>query len=99
MQVVAQDVIHSFVVQSFGIRIDAVPGRLNETWFKADRVGVYYGQCSKLCGKDHAFMPIAIRVVTDEQYQAWLPEAKQKFASNDATPVKVAGNAATDALR
>jgi cytochrome c oxidase subunit 2 len=93
VQVVSEDVIHSFVVQSFGIRIDAVPGRLNETWFKADRVGIFYGQCSKLCGKDHAFMPIAIRVVTDQQYAAWLASAKQKFASADPTPIKVAATA------
>jgi len=99
VQTTGSDVIHSFAMPAFGIKIDAIPGRLNETWFKADRVGVYYGQCSKLCGKDHAFMPIAIRVVTDEQYQAWLQEAKQKYASNDATPVKVAGNVAADALR
>jgi cytochrome c oxidase subunit 2 len=68
------------VVQSFGVRIDAVPGRLNETWFKAEREGVYYGQCSKLCGKDHAYMPIVFRVVSDDKYQAWLADAKKKFA-------------------
>ena len=83
MQVTGADVIHSFVVPSFGIRIDAVPGRLNETWFKAEREGLYYGQCSKLCGKDHAYMPIAVRVVSDQQYQAWVADAKKKFA---ATP-------------
>jgi cytochrome c oxidase subunit 2 len=81
LQVTAADVIHSFIVQSFGARVDAVPGRLNETWFKADREGVYYGQCSKLCGKDHAFMPIVFRVVSDEKYQAWLVDAKKKFAA------------------
>ena len=80
LQVTATDVIHSFVVQSFGVRMDAVPGRLNEIWFKADREGVYYGQCSKLCGKDHAFMPIAFRVVSDDAYKAWLGDAKKKFA-------------------
>ena len=80
-QVTAADVIHSFVVPAFGIRIDAVPGRLNETWFKAEREGVYYGQCSKLCGKDHAYMPIAVRVVSEQQYQAWLVDAKKKYAS------------------
>jgi len=99
VQVVADDVIHSFVVQSFGIRIDAVPGRLNETWFKADRVGVFYGQCSKLCGKDHAFMPIAIRVVSDKDYAAWLDDAKKKFASADPVPIKVAGTAADAPLQ
>ena len=84
LQVTSNDVIHSFVVQSFGVRIDAVPGRLNETWFKADREGVYYGQCSKLCGKDHAFMPIAFRVVGDAEYQSWLADAKKKFAAAPA---------------
>jgi cytochrome c oxidase subunit 2 len=81
VEVTAVDVIHSFVIQSFGVRIDAVPGRLNETWFKADRVGVYYGQCSKLCGQDHAFMPIVFRVVSDDDYQAWLVTAKKKYAA------------------
>lgn len=68
----AADVIHSFAMPSFGIKTDAVPGRLNEGWFKVDTVGVYYGQCSELCGKDHAFMPIEIRVVEQEAYDAWL---------------------------
>ena len=81
VQVTGADVIHSWVVQSLGSRIDAVPGRLNTTWFKAEREGVYYGQCSKLCGKDHAYMPIAVRVVSDADYQAWLQTAKGKFAS------------------
>src|SRR5579863_2117193 len=81
LQVTAADVIHSFVIQSFGIRVDAVPGRLNETWFKAEREGVYYGQCSKLCGIDHYFMPIVFRVVSDEKYQAWLADAKKKYAA------------------
>jgi cytochrome c oxidase subunit 2 len=83
MQITGADVIHSFVVPAFGIRMDAVPGRLNETWFKAEREGLYYGQCSKLCGKDHAFMPIAVRVVSEQNYQAWVADAKKKFA---ATP-------------
>ncbi len=69
------DVIHAFAMPAFGIKIDAIPGRLNETWFRADREGLYYGQCSELCGKDHAFMPIAIRVVSDEQYATWLQAA------------------------
>ncbi|BCP52568.1 cytochrome c oxidase subunit 2 [Kaistia sp. 32K] len=76
MQVIGADVIHSFAVPSFGIKIDAVPGRLNETWFLAEREGIYYGQCSELCGINHAFMPIAIRVVTPEQFQAWVAQAK-----------------------
>lgn len=97
LQVTAADVIHSFVIQSFGIRIDAVPGRLNETWFKAEREGVYYGQCSKLCGKDHAFMPIVFRVVSQDKYQAWLSGAKKKFAAAPST-ISVA-DARTDMRR
>lgn len=89
VQVTAADVIHSFAVPSFGIKIDAVPGRLNETWFRAEREGVYYGQCSELCGQNHAFMPIAIRVVSEEEYSAWLAEARQKFAAT-GRPVTVA---------
>jgi cytochrome c oxidase subunit 2 len=69
------DVIHAFAMPAFGIKIDAVPGRLNETWFKAENEGLYYGQCSELCGKDHAFMPIAIRVVSEDKYKAWLAAA------------------------
>jgi cytochrome c oxidase subunit 2 len=91
--VTAADVIHSFTIPSFGVRIDAVPGRMNETWFKAEREGVYYGQCSKLCGQDHAYMPIAFRVVSAEQYAAWIASAKQKFASNNAAVVHLADNA------
>jgi cytochrome c oxidase subunit II len=74
--VTGSDVIHAFAMPSFGIKIDAVPGRINETWFKAEKEGLFYGQCSELCGKDHAFMPIAIRVVKQEQYDAWLAAAK-----------------------
>jgi cytochrome c oxidase subunit 2 len=74
-------VIHSFVIQSFGIRIDAVPGRANQTWFKADREGIYYGQCSKICGINHAYMPIAFRVVSEDAYKQWLVDAKKKFAA------------------
>ena len=79
----SKGVIHAFAVPSFGIKIDAVPGRLNETWFKANREGIYYGQCSELCGKDHAFMPIAVRVVSDQEFTAWLAQAKKKFARDD----------------
>src|SRR5512141_683113 len=78
------DVIHSFAIPSFGIKIDAIPGRINETWFKAEREGMYYGQCSELCGKDHAFMPIAIHVVSDRDYTAWLEQAKKKYATDDS---------------
>jgi cytochrome c oxidase subunit II len=80
------DVIHSFAVPSFGIKIDAVPGRINETWFKATREGVYYGQCSELCGKDHAYMPIAVHVVSEQAFAAWLEEAKKKYARDGVVP-------------
>ena len=82
--VTGADVIHSFTVPSFGIRMDAVPGRLNETWFKATSEGVFYGQCSELCGKDHAFMPIAVRVVNENDFNTWLSGAKQKYATADS---------------
>jgi cytochrome c oxidase subunit II len=88
------DVIHSFAVPAFGIKIDAIPGRLNETWFKANKVGVYYGQCSELCGKDHAYMPIAVRVVSDQDFAAWVETAKKKFAANPANAFAAAAEAA-----
>lgn len=75
--VTSGDVIHSFTVPSFGIKVDAVPGRANETWFKAERPGLYYGQCSELCGQNHAYMPIAVRVVTEEQYKNWVAAAAE----------------------
>jgi cytochrome c oxidase subunit 2 len=85
------DVIHAFAVPAFGIKIDAIPGRINETWFKAEREGMYYGQCSELCGKDHAFMPIAVHVVSDAAYTAWLDQAKKKYATDDSVrPTAVA---------
>jgi len=86
VQVIGSDVIHAFAVPSFGIKIDAIPGRLNETWFKATREGVYYGQCSELCGKDHAFMPIEVRVLNEQAYAAWLADAKKKFAMDNSAP-------------
>ncbi|MBN9027909.1 MULTISPECIES: cytochrome c oxidase subunit II [Kaistia] len=76
LQVIGADVIHSFALPAFGIKVDAVPGRLNETWFLAEREGVYYGQCSELCGVNHAFMPIAIRVVSPDQFKTWVAQAK-----------------------
>lgn len=90
----AVGVIHSFVITALGVRMDAVPGRLNEVWFKAEKEGIYYGQCSKLCGKDHAYMPIAFRVVSQQAYAAWLADAKKKFASA-SSDVTVADAAAT----
>ena len=72
VEVTGADVIHAFAVPAFGVIIDAVPGRLNETWFNARKEGVYYGECRELCGKDHAFMPIAVRVVPQAVYDAWV---------------------------
>jgi cytochrome c oxidase subunit II len=79
------DVIHAFAVPSFGVKIDSIPGRVNETWFRAVREGVYYGQCSELCGKDHAFMPIAVRVVSERDFATWVEQAKQRYARSDET--------------
>lgn len=81
VQVTGADVIHAFALPAFGVKIDAIPGRLNETWFKATKTGTFYGQCSELCGKDHAFMPIAIRVVNDQEFASWVESAKKKYAS------------------
>ena len=78
--ITANDVLHAWAVPSFGVKRDAIPGRINETWFKAIKEGVYYGQCSELCGSRHAFMPITVRVVSEKQYNDWLSEAKKKFA-------------------
>ena len=89
VQITAADVLHNFAVPSFGIRLDAVPGRLNETWFKADREGIYYGQCSELCGNGHPYMPINVRVVSEADYAAWVAQAKQKYAATGGD-VKVA---------
>ena len=88
------DVIHSFAVPAFGIKIDAIPGRLNETWFQATKVGMYYGQCSELCGKDHAYMPIAVRVVTDQEFATWIEAAKKKYASSRTNSYASAADAA-----
>jgi cytochrome c oxidase subunit 2 len=81
VQTTAADVNHAWAVPSFGVKKDAIPGKLNETWFRADKEGVYYGQCSELCGVRHGFMPIAVEVVAQEKYDAWLVEAKKKFAN------------------
>jgi cytochrome c oxidase subunit II len=83
-------VIHAFAVPAFGVKIDAVPGRLNETWFKATREGMYYGQCSELCGKDHAYMPIAVRVVSEQDFAAWLDKAKKGAQLNDERATQIA---------
>jgi cytochrome c oxidase subunit 2 len=94
IQTTGADVIHSFAIPAFGIKIDSIPGRLNETWFKATKVGMFYGQCSELCGKDHAFMPIAVRVVNDQEFAAWVEDAKKKFAANPANSFASAAEAA-----
>ncbi|MDP3075886.1 cytochrome c oxidase subunit II [Bradyrhizobium sp.] len=93
IQTTGADVIHAFAVPAFGIKIDSIPGRLNETWFKATRTGMFYGQCSELCGKDHAFMPIAVRVVSDQEFAAWIETAKKKFATNPANSFAAAAGA------
>ena len=81
--ITANDVLHAWALPSFGVKRDAVPGRINETWFKADRTGTFYGQCSELCGIKHAFMPITVKVVTQEDYKKWLDDAKEKFAKQE----------------
>jgi cytochrome c oxidase subunit II len=94
VQTTGADVIHSFAVPAFGIKIDSIPGRLNETWFKATKTGMFYGQCSELCGKDHAFMPIVVRVVSDQEFATWVEDAKKKFASAPANSFASVGAAA-----
>jgi len=85
--VTGSDVIHSWAVPAFGVKIDAIPGRTNETWFRAEQVGVFFGQCSELCGKDHSYMPIVVEVVSQEDYDAWV--AQQTAARDGATKVAV----------
>jgi cytochrome c oxidase subunit 2 len=89
VEITGEDVIHSFSVPAFGVKMDAVPGRLNETWFKATRTGVFYGQCSQLCGANHSFMPIEVDVVTLPQFQAWVaskvPQTTTVAAATPAT--------------
>jgi len=80
VQVTGADVIHSWTVPSFGVKQDGIPGRLAELWFEADREGVYFGQCSELCGKDHAYMPITVKVVSEEAYAAWLETTIQEYS-------------------
>ena len=92
MQVTGDGIIHAFAVPAFGIKIDAIPGRLNETWFKATVEGMFYGQCSELCGRNHAFMPIAVRVVSEQAFAAWVEEAKKKYAASPDRPAVVAAS-------
>ncbi len=91
MQVTGSDVIHSWAVPAFGVKQDAVPGRLAELWFKAEKEGIYFGQCSELCGKDHAYMPITVKVVSEEAYEEWLKSAQEEYAGLPAA-YQVASN-------
>jgi cytochrome c oxidase subunit II len=93
--VTGADVIHSFAVPSFGIKIDAVPGRLNDTWFRATSEGRFHGQCSELCGKDHAFMPITVRVVNDAEFADWVAQEKKNAGLEGAAPTTLAAAGAT----
>jgi cytochrome c oxidase subunit 2 len=86
VQITGADVIHSWTVPSFGVKHDGVPGRVNESWFKIEKAGVYYGQCSELCGVRHGFMPITVRAVSKEEFEKWVGDAKKKFAKVDGTP-------------
>lgn len=85
----ADDVIHSWAVPALGLKTDAVPGRLNETWVRIEREGVYYGQCTELCGINHGFMPVAVRAVSKQDFAAWVERAREEFAAADGTPVVV----------
>jgi len=91
IQITAADVIHSWTVPAFGVKHDAVPGRVNESWFNIERPGIYYGQCSELCGVRHGFMPIKIHAVSKEEFQTWVADAAKKFAKVDGTPPESTG--------
>jgi cytochrome c oxidase subunit 2 len=106
MIVTSNDVIHAWAIPSFGVKIDAVPGRLNETWFKAEREGIYYGQCSELCGQGHAYMPIEVHAVSEELFDRWAEaaardpdEAAKLLAAADAEPLTVAAVSPAHASR
>jgi len=92
---IGADVIHSWALPQVGVKMDAVPGRTNRTWFKATKEGVYYGECSELCGANHAFMPIEVHVVSEADYAAWLAASKKKYsaiAANDGDATRLASN-------
>ncbi len=95
----SEDVIHAWAIPAFGVKLDAVPGRLNETWFRIDRPGTYYGQCSELCGIRHGFMPIMVKAVSKDAFEAWVEEAKKKFAKADRAPLRVAASLDVDGAR
>ena len=85
----ADDVIHAFMVPAFGIKQDAIPGFVRDTWFRAEKIGSYYGQCAELCGKEHAYMPIHVKVVSAEDYSAWVGSEKKKMAAKADDPSKI----------
>jgi cytochrome c oxidase subunit 2 len=95
--VTGADVIHSFAMPAFGLKTDAIPGRVNETWFRAEKVGTYYGQCSELCGVDHAFMPIEIKVVTQPEFEAWVASKGGSMTANAPAPAAAPAAPAADA--
>lgn len=97
--VTAADVLHAFAMPAFGLKMDAVPGRLNETWFKAEKTGTFYGQCSELCGIRHAFMPIRIEVVSKADFALWVEEAQNEYAEIDNADAMVASAELQDAQR
>jgi cytochrome c oxidase subunit 2 len=88
MVTTANDVIHSWTIPAFGVKQDAIPGFVRDTWFRAEKLGTFYGQCSELCGKEHAFMPIAVKVVTDAEYATWVADKKKQMASLADDPSK-----------
>ena len=101
VQTTASDVLHSWAMPQFGVKVDAVPGRLNELWFRVDEPGTYYGQCSEICGANHPFMPITIEAMSKEAFEAWVADAQQRFARVDdgqQPPAAVAGLPATPAV-
>ena len=95
MLITASDVLHNWTVPAFGVKVDAVPGRVVRTWFRAEKTGIFYGQCSELCGQKHAYMPIAVRVVTETEFASWLEKAKKEFASAPSGERENAPNASS----
>ena len=83
LQITSNDVLHAWTIPAFGVKMDAVPGKLNETWFKANKKGIFYGQCSELCGPKHAFMPINVKVVSDKEFEDWIGFAEEEYASEN----------------
>ena len=92
-QLTANDVIHAWAMPAFGVKADAVPGRLNETWFSANKEGVYYGQCSELCGTNHGFMPIMVKVVSKTDFADWVLKAKEEFANTSPRSIEQVASA------